>query len=102
MQKLPVNVGVGLVVLTSPLPHVSSRFKALFPQISSHVEKLLYVHILPESNTWPPKLANDLNDFAGLSRKIFGSILPNTGRTPSPYVRSPPSGPPVKDTLFSH
>ena len=62
MKNLPV--GVGLVVLTSPLPHVISRFRTLFTQISFHVDKLLYVHILPDSDSWPPKKANILGEFA--------------------------------------
>ena len=49
MNKLPVRAGVGLVVLKSPLNQVLHRFKRLLPEISSHVEKLLYVHILSES-----------------------------------------------------
>ena len=65
MKKLPVRAGVGLVVLNSPLPQVSNRFKSLFPQISSHVERLLYVHILPESNTWPPAAQHDSKENTG-------------------------------------
>ena len=65
MKKLPVRAGVGLVVLNSPLSQVSNRFKCLFPQISSQVEKLLYVHILPEANNWPPKALNDIGENTG-------------------------------------
>ena len=65
MKKLPVRAGVGLVVLNSPLPQVSSRFKSLFPQICSNVERLLYVHILPGSNAWPPKALNDTLENTG-------------------------------------
>ena len=62
MKNLPV--GVGLVVLTSPLSQAISRFRTLFPQISFYVDKLLYVHILPDSDSWPPKKANTLGEFA--------------------------------------
>ena len=57
MNNLPVRAGVGLVVLKSPLNQVLHRFKRLLPEISSHVEKLLYVHILSES-TGPPNEKN--------------------------------------------
>ena len=59
MKALPVRVGVGLVVLNCPLPQTVNRFTSLFPQLSSHVEKLLYVHILPDANSWPAKQGHD-------------------------------------------
>ena len=65
MKTLPVRVGVGLVVLTSPLAQVTSRFKSLFPQLSSYVERLLYVHILPDSTSWPPRPGYDSTDVTG-------------------------------------
>ena len=67
MKKLPIRAGVGLIVLNSPLTQVSSRFRSLLPEISSHVEKLLYVHILPESNSWPPKALSDSKELTGIN-----------------------------------
>ena len=65
MKKLPVRVGVGLVVLNTPLSHVSNRFKSLFPQIASYVDNLLYVHIVPEATVTAQNPKCDGNDNIG-------------------------------------
>ena len=65
MNKLPVRAGVGLVVLNTPLPQVSNRFKSLFPQILSYVDNLLYVHILPEATLLSHKSKDDGTNCSG-------------------------------------
>ena len=87
MKPLPLRVGVGLVVLTSPLPQVNNRFKSLFPQLSSLVDRLLYVHILPESTSWPPKSgyeSMDITDGTAIARwsNVASGIYSNGSSKP--------------------
>eukprot|EP00096_Caligus_rogercresseyi_P013758 TRINITY_DN6367_c0_g1_i1.p1 TRINITY_DN6367_c0_g1~~TRINITY_DN6367_c0_g1_i1.p1 ORF type:complete len:532 (+),score=122.25 TRINITY_DN6367_c0_g1_i1:34-1629(+) len=62
----------GIFVLTSPFQQILSRYKASLPELLRNSDGLLYVHLLPGVNTWPPKRPIiHLSDYASVIRRIY-------------------------------
>nr|XP_040565271.1 bifunctional coenzyme A synthase-like isoform X1 [Lepeophtheirus salmonis] len=66
----------GIFVLTSPFQQILTRYKASLPELLRHSEGLLYVHLLPGVNTWPPKrLPIQMSDYASVIRRIYSHTI---------------------------